>query len=243
MICSSGIVLNSIRYTDDKVIVNVYTAVAGGMAFVVRRNGVRSARSVRQSAAMWQPLTLVELTWDDTHRGSLAVAREITIVRPWVDIPFHPHKAAMALFLGEFLGHVLRHEPANAELTAFAERSLEWFDNAESGFASFHVTLLLGLSRYLGFEPNTEDWHEGWFFDLRAAEFCESRPTHPDYIEGSEAALVPRLLRLGYGQMRRVKLNGLARSRMLEVIVWFYRLHVPDLPDMKSLAVLRDTFR
>ena len=43
--------------------------------------------------------------------------------------------------------------------------------------------------------------------------------------------------------MRRVRLSGAARSRMLEVIVAFYRLHVPDLPEMRSLAVLRETFR
>lgn len=243
MICSSGIVLNSISYTDDKVIVNVYTATSGGTAFVVRRSGGRSGRGARQRAAMWQPLTLVELAWDDSRRGALATAREVTIARPWTDIPFHPHKAAMALFLGEFLGHVLRHEQADDALMAYLERSLAWLDGARTGFASFHVVLLLGLSRFLGFAPNVEGWHEGCFFDLRAAEFCASRPLHPDYLEGEEAALVPRLLRLGYGQMRRVRLSGAARSRMLEVIVAFYRLHVPDLPEMRSLAVLRETFR
>ena len=240
MISTFGIVLGYVRYTDDKLIVNAYTEAAGALAFVARRGARRGGR---QRAALWQPLTVVELTYDERLRGGLVTLREASIVRPWVDIPYHPHKAAIALFLGEFLGHVLRNEPANAALLRYLQQSLSWLDVARTGFANFHVALLLGLSRHLGFEPNIDGWHEGSFFDLRDAAFCTYRPAHPDYIEGDEAALVPRLLRLGFGQLRRVRLSGAVRSRMLEVIVWFYRLHVPELPEMKSLTVLRDTFR
>ena len=251
MISTVGIVLNSVRYTDDKVIVNVFTRSAGGMGFVVKRPGGAAADSRRGSrrsaaasgrAAVWQPLTLVEMVYDERLRGGLARVREVRIARPWVDMPYHPHKASMSLFLGEFLGHVLRSEPANGELMDFLVEGLAWLDSAQTGFASFHVVMLLGLSRFLGFEPNVSGWKEGSFFDLRDATYSEWRPTHPDYIEGDEAALAARLLRLGYGQMRRVRLSGAARSRMLEVIVWFYRLHVPELPEMKSLAVLREMF-
>ncbi|MBQ7442934.1 MAG: recombination protein O N-terminal domain-containing protein [Bacteroidaceae bacterium] len=244
MITSRGIVLNAVRYSDDKVIVNVFTAEAGTVAFVVRRGGSggRTGRGGRVRAALWQPLTVVDVTWREPRRGDLAVASEVGMARVWTDIPYHPHKAAMALFVGEFLGCVLRQEQADARLLAWLEASLAWLDGAREGFASFHVVLLLGLSRFLGFAPNIGGWREGAFFDLRAAEYTQCRPLHPDYLEGEEAALVPRLLRLGYGNMRRVGLNGRARSRMLEVIVTYYRLHVADFPPLRSLDVLRATF-
>ena len=243
MICSRGIVLSAIRHSDDKVIINVYTLEAGMVSFLVRRSGHRNNSSGHVQAVLWQPLTVVDLVWRERRRDGLSVAYDATIAHPWLDLPFNPHKATIAMFLGELLGHVLRHEQSNPVLLNFIERSLSWLDAAPSGFANFHIVFLLGLSRHLGFEPNVAGWREGSFFDLRAAEFVEQRPSHSDYLEGGEASLVPRLMHLGYGQMRRVALSGNARKRILEVIVTFYRLHIAEVPEIRSLSILHDVYR
>jgi DNA repair protein RecO (recombination protein O) len=42
--------------------------------------------------------------------------------------------------------------------------------------------------------------------------------------------------------MRAVGLNRAIRQRVLEIVTEFYRLHVPEFPELRSLAVLAEVF-
>lgn len=236
---SHALVLHALRYGDTQLIVHLFTEVAGAVAFIVKqpRNGRGGAR-----ASAWQPLSLVEVEWDHRPKSSLQKPRELVLWQPWRSLPFEPAKAAMALFLGEFLFRALRHEQENAPLFHYLTTALQWLDEAEGSYANFHIVLLLHLTRFLGFVPLVEEWHEGDFFDLQAATFVANRPLHPHYLEPLEAALVPKFLRMDLRSMRPVGLNGERRRRVLQLIEEFYRLHVPEFPETKSLGVLAEVF-
>lgn len=239
MISSHGIVLRSLRYGDSHIIVSIFTEAAGTVDFILRSTS-RSRSGVKASA--WMPLSLVEVVWEPRQKAGLQNVRELTLWRPWRSIPFQPSKSAIALFLGEFLGHVLRKEPSDAQLFAFVTGSLEWLDESEAHFANFHIVFLTKLARFLGFMPNADEWHAGALFDLESATFVGAVPPHPYYLEATEAALVPKFLRMNLRSMQNVGLNGAMRRRALEIALLFYRLHIPELPELKSLAVLGDVF-
>lgn len=236
---SHGIVLHTIRYNDTQFIVNVFTEQAGMVPFLLRSR-VRTGGS--RQAARWQPLALVEVAWEPHELHALQRPTEFGLWQPWTSLPFHPHKMAMALCLGEFLSHALRHEAANPLLFGYIVQSLQWLDTSETHFANFHVVFLLRLTQFLGFYPNVECWHPGSFFDMRSATFVDGRPPHPNYINPEEAALVPKFLRMDMRKMKAVGLNGAIRTRALSLITEFYRLHVPEFPDIKSIAVLSEVF-
>jgi len=239
MLTTPGIVLNSIRYNDTQLIVTVFTEQAGTVPFLLRRP---RARRGGLRAVGWQPLSLVEATWQPQERRSLQKPAEFALLRPWTSLPFHPYKSAMSLFLGEFLYHALHREGENAPLFQFMLHSLEWFDESEAHFVNFHVVFLLHLTRFLGFYPNVDDWHEGCFFDMQNATFTPARPLHPHFIGPDEAALVPKFMRMDLRKMRAVGLSGAVRSRVLALIADFYRLHTPEFPELKSLGVLAEVF-
>ena len=99
------------------------------------------------------------------------------------------------------------------------------------------------LSRFLGLYPNLEGYADGDWFDLRAACFTPLRPTgHGDCIAPVEAARIVRLMRMDYGTMRLFRLSREERARCLDVILTYYRLHLPDFPELKSVEVLRELF-
>ncbi len=237
---SNGIVLRSLRYGDQQIILDIFTEEAGTVPFILRlpRSGKRGARAV-----VWQPLSLVEVLWQAVPKANLQKPKELSLWHPWHELSNRPAKTAICLFLSEFLGHALRSEQQNGALYDFVVSSLQWLDEADDRFSNFHIVFLLHLSRFLGFMPNVEDWEEGAYFDLQAATFIPVRPAHPFYIEGAESALVSKFLRMDYRSMRAVGLNGATRRRALELIVLFYRLHVPEMPELKSLDVLMEVFR
>ena len=240
MLTSHGIVLHTTRYNDTQVIVNVFTEQEGMLAYIVRMPRVRVRSGTRASG--WQPLSLVEVSWTPQERRALQHPTSFNLWKPWTSIPFHPHKAAMALFLSEFLYYALRNESENASLFQFVLNSLSWFDESDDHFANFHVVFLLRLSRFLGFYPNVEDWHEGCYFDMMNATFTSLPPQHPHYIQPDEAVLVPKFMRMDMRKMRAVGLNGAVRRRALQLITDFYRLHIPEFPQLKSIDVLAEVF-
>lgn len=234
-----GLVLRAVRYGDSQVIVTVFTEAQGTVPFIVRRP--RSGKGGSPSV-LWQPLTLVEVVWDHQLRRSLQQPRELSLWQPWRSLPFDPYKAAMSLYLGEFLGYALRAESANVPLFDYVVNALSWFDESVQHYVNFHIVFLLHLTRFLGFQPNVDDWQEGSYFDLAAASFSMSRPLHTHYLEPAESSLVPKFLRMNIRSMQAVGLNGAMRRRALEIVTEFYRLHIPEFPAMKSLDVLAGLF-
>lgn len=239
MLRSHGIVLRTVHYNDNQLIVDIFTELMGNVAFLVRQPRGRKGGA---RAGSWQPLALVEITWEHRMKSTLQKPRELTLWQPWKSLPFQPVKAAVSLFLAEFLHGTLRHEQENEPLFSYLVNALSWFDESESHYANFHIVFLLGLTRFLGFLPNTEDWHEGDYFDLQSATFTRVQPMHPHILSPLEAALVPKFLRMDLRSMQAVGLNGSMRRRALEVVTEFYRLHVPEFPVPRSIEVLAEVF-
>ena len=234
--------LHLIKYSDDMLVADVFTRERGRVSFAVRIS--RSAKvAVRHT--LFQPMAVLELEWDDRRTGnSLCRVRSARVVQPFCSVPYEAVKGAMALYLAELLRYALRMEPDAAAVYDFVEHSLVWLDTSRDGFANFHLVFQLRLTLMLGFYPNIEGFvRDTGYFDLRAGCFVDVRPLHPDYLEPAEGRLLPLLLRMDYGSMHLLKLSGAARSRLLEKLGDYYRLHLPDFPELKSAQVLREVFR
>ena len=236
---SHGIVLHSLRYGDHRIIVDIFTEAAGVVPFIVPQS--RNGRSGVKASA-WQPLALVEVEWQPNVKTALQRPKELSLWQPWRTLMIEPRKTAMSLFLSEFLYHALHREQENRPLFEFVVNALSWFDEREDQFVNFHIVFLLHLTRFLGFLPNVEDWEEGCFFDLQAATFSRVRPYQIYYLEPEEATLVPKFLRMDLRSMRAVGLNHSLRHRALEIVTEFYRLHIPEFPESRSLEVLAEVF-
>lgn len=120
--------------------------------------------------------------------------------------------------------------------------SIQWLDGQSARYANFHLVFLMRLSRFLGFYPNLEHYSEGCYFDLRESVFTPQPPVHSDFLYPHEARRMRLMMRMDFPTMHLFSLSRQDRSRLLEVAMAYYRLHLPDFPEMKSIAVLRDLF-
>ena len=239
LIESRGIVLRLVRYSDTAMIADVLTREAGRVSFVVHIS--RSGRSgVRH--ALFQPLAILDLSWEQRARLGVVKAKSAQVAMPLQSIQTDVRKATVALFLSEFLYYAVRTETAPGPIFEYIVASIEWLNAAERQYSNFHLVFLLHLARFLGFEPNMEDAASGRWFDLETATFTSLRPVHTHCIEPADAALLPRLMRMNYGTMHLFQFSGQERSRLLEHINTYYRLHLPSFPELRSLGVLREMF-
>ena len=65
---------------------------------------------------------------------------------------------------------------------------------------------------------------------------------HGQYLDGEESAFLPKLLRMDYATMHLFRFNRQQKSRVLDILVDYYRMHIPEFPELKSLDVLRTVF-
>lgn len=237
---TEGIVLRTVKYKDTAFIADVYTDVAGRVSFMVP---LPRSRKASVKSVLFQPLSLVELEADFRPNTSIYKIKEAKSWHPFISLPYDPYKSAIALFLSEFLCRAVRVEADNRALFSYLRHSIVWLDECRTGFANFHLVFLMRLSRFLGLYPNLEGYSEGCYFDLVNACFTSLRPSgHSHYIGPIETARLLTLMRMNYDTMHLFAMSRVERMRCLTVIEQYYRLHLPDFPELKSLDVLKELF-
>ena len=236
---TTGIVLHSLKYNDTSNIVDIYTRESGRASFLVklpksRKGGVRPV--------LFQPLAIVELEADFRPTASIHYIKEAKSAYPFRSLPYHPYKMSIAMFLAEFLYRALREEEPNEPLFAYLQHSILWLDERESSFSNFHLVFLMRLSRFLGLYPNLNLYTRGCYFDMLNACFTPAPPVGGAYLNPEEASRIGLLLRMNYDTMHLFAFSRAERNRCLTVINDYYRLHLPDFPQLKSLDVLWELF-
>lgn len=235
---TNGIVLHYNRYNDDSAIVDIFTLSRGSVSFLVRDR--RQQRKGGLHATLLRPLNIVELAFDYRPSASLQRIQELHLAYCYASLPYEPIKETVALFLSEFLHNVLRSEVQNESLYHYILYSLQWFDAATYGLGNFHIAFLICLTHYLGFRPNINTKEPLPFFDLRDSIATDTEPSHNFFLKGEEAAILPLFLRMNLRNMHCYRLNRQQRGRILDVLTCYYRLHVPEFRDLRSLSVLRE---
>ena len=239
LIKTKAIVLRSFKYTDNRLIVDFFTLDCGRVSAGIT---VSSSKKARFTKNLFTPFTILNIEIDVRQRTSLQKLHEASVAYPMTSIPFQVEKTSIALFVTEFLYHALKGEQANKALFEYIEDAIEWLDLADSGFANFHIVFLLRMSLFLGFMPNIEDYSVGDLFDLRGSTFVNTIPPHRDYLNISESALIGTMMRMNFRTMHLFRLTRANRNRLLDILIIYYRCHLPDFPELKSLEVLRQLF-
>lgn len=234
-----GIVLRSIKCANGTTILDIYSSSMGRAQFSTgRRNPSRKGGGM-----LSMPLSIVGLEYE--HRPNVQIHR----LKEWkldyapAEIPFHPLKGAIALFVAELLTRVLVEQEMNLGLFDYLKQSVVTLDRCSKGVANFHLVFLMQLARYLGIYPNLSQYAEGIGFHLQEAEFMPL-PLSPDayLLHPEEARALHELARMNYQNMGLFAMNRVQRNRCLSLMLDYYQLHLPGMGTLRSVEVLQQLF-
>ncbi len=219
-----GIVLNFIRYGETSVIVRVFTDKFGLQSYLV--NGVRSKKS-KYKIGLFQPLTLLDMVVYHKQQQGLNRLSELRINYPLQHVPFSMKRSSIALFITEVLMQCLRSEEEEPRLFQFLYESVVFLDTCKEGFENFHLQFLLRLSAYLGFAPGMA---EDLYTEVKNGTFDAQ-------MFSNELSALNLLLQSELGAT--VKISNAARRKLLEILLNFYQMHVPNFKPVKSVDILK----
>lgn len=240
MLCKTrGIVLHSIPYNDKYSIVYMYTEAFGRASYLVSRS--RGKKST-VSRSLFLPLSVVEMEVEHLNKRELHRIKETKSCYPLTGIFCHPVKNVLALFLAEVLFRVLKETEPDARLFGFLYESIRFLETVESGVANFHLVFLLRLLYYLGIYPNADSYIPGYYFDMQNGVFADHIPMHRHYLNREESLFFARLLKISFENMSLYAFSRKDRVDVINRIFEYYRLHLPEFPEIKSLSVMQSLF-
>jgi DNA repair protein RecO (recombination protein O) len=70
--------------------------------------------------------------------------------------------------------------------------------------------------------------------------FLDSEPLHRYYISGQPAAALEQLQSMDWEDLKDFSIPAPVRDELLDRLLDYYRLHIPDMGEMKSVKVLHE---
>ena len=243
---TKAIVLRSVKYGETSVILTALTEQFGLQSYIIR--GARQSGKSGKSQFL-QAGSLLEMEVYHRDSGSLQQVRSLQWHKIYRHLFSDILKNGMLMFMIELLQKTITEPEENADLFSFCEESLIWLDesNAED-ISLFPLYFCLHLSHFFGFripEPGSNmQEHEPMFLNLQEGIFSISAPQHEFYLEGKNAHSVAELLKVLHpDDLVNAETDRASRGEILDALLLYYRLHLPNFGEMRSLPILRMVLR
>lgn len=235
---TSGIVLGTIPYNDHTQFVHIYTEKFGKVSYKV---SVKRTKKSSQQRYLFAPLTLLELDVKHADNSELQQIKEATIIQsPLFLSNSDPEKYAQCLFIAELIDKTVREIENNSILWEYLCNSLEIFSLPEIDNSNFYLLFTAKLCTPLGFGIDPEEYHVGMQFDLYEGKFTDEAITHPYYLNSISAEYLHRLLTCNYANLGALGFDQKKRNIMLDILLAYLRIHIPEIGEIKSAEIIKE---
>ena len=249
---SQVIVLHTIKYGDNGIVLQCYSNTCGRQALFLRV----SARNKIIISNLHRLSILDVVTY---HSGSsMPTVKELEPVMRLDSIRTNIYKNTIAIFLSELLVKCIKESESNLQLYQFLVSSISILEHLEGAFANFHIHFLVHLSKMLGFMPVDNFSATNTLFDIQSARFIAPAAAYScggyaGSVAGSaavpagcfspvESELLHAILNTPAIESSGIRCNGELRLSFSKQMIRYLSAHLGINFDMKSLDVLHEVF-
>lgn len=236
---STGIVFRSVKYSETSLILDIFTREKGMRSFIV--SGVRSSKT-KNKASLYQHLNILDLVAYDKD-NKLARIKECKMDHYYQRLTFDVVRSSIGLFVLEVCKNAIKEKEENMELFDFIHSRLTLLDSdvPQNLGLLFPIKFLLELSQYIGFMPHNNYSPEFPYFDLYNGRFIPEMTEK--YVSSSEiSSSIAQIDKTDIDQLTQLKFSKDLRSQIIDDLIIYYRLHIDQFKELKTLEVLRSIF-
>jgi len=237
VVTTKAIVLSALKYGDTSLIVKCYTQEEGIKTYMVR--GVLKPKKKGITAAYFQPLTQLKIVANHNTKNTLNSLKEVQVYQPYRTVYSNIVKQSVVLFLSEVLSNAIQEEEQNVTLYEYLETALQWLD-LHDNVANFHLLFLLNLTGFLGFYPDLSDTKKNGF-DLLEGVYSDNY-ANKNVIYKNDFYQFKKLLGINFDAIQEVSFSKEERQVVLQIIIQYFKLHLGNFRNPKSLQVLETVF-
>lgn len=233
---TKAIVLHTLKYADKKSISKLYTLDYGLINVNIN---VGSSPKSKIKPAIIQALSQLEIVVLLKENKDIHQLIEAKPYYIYNSLSTNFSKLCIAQFINEVLYKCLKEQQANSELFEFVTHIYQWLDTETENFNNLHVYVLFELTKYLGFKPSNNKTHHDKYFDTREGKFQSITQSFPLGFDDYQSELFTKLF--DFNLNTPLLFNKLERQCLLECLMAYYKMHLPNIHEFKSYQVLQDT--
>ena len=219
---TKAIVLKYIKYTDNSIIAYLFTQQSGKQSFIIK--GIRGKKS-KIKINLFHPFSLLEIETVQKAKNNIYSIKEAKPLVVLNNINTDIAKSSIAFFITEIIYKILKDEEIDKDLYNFIEDFILKLEDAEN-ISNYHLIFLIRLTSFLGFLPNIDEikteFNKNYSFDYTS--IFETILTTNEY------------------NIELLGIDKSNRTELLQLILNYYSLHIPNFTEIKSLSILQEVF-
>ena len=236
---TQGIVLSINKYNDRFSIAQIFTSDFGRMAYLLP---ISKSKRPKINPALFFPLSVIDMEVEHFPIRKIHRLKDVQRQFPLYSINVNVVKLSITFFLSEFLTKVLQETNENKVIFSYIRESIVTLEQKEKGLANFHLVFMFKLAQFLGVAPNLDDYSTSSFFDLLNGVYSFGKPANNHYLSMQQSGYLDIFKRINFDNMHLYKLSQSDRNTIINFMLDYYRIHVYDFAELKSLEVLREMY-
>lgn len=224
-----GFLLNRISYSESSLILKFFTEKHGLKSMMFQ-----GAKKKKGLALL--PLTEWEFTIYQRNDSSLAKMGDLNMFSTFDKIPFHPVKSTIVFFQVDVIQQIIHENLPDITLYRFINHEINWLNEA-TNFANYPIFWLLQVSTISGFSPFKNDGDTP-YFDLQNGEFTSYQPLNASFKFGQDVEILSALSQLEKEELLAYKISKQARKNILNILLEYYKHHIPNFRFETSMDVI-----
>jgi DNA repair protein RecO (recombination protein O) len=240
---TKGIVLRVTKYGDTSLILTAYTELFGLQQYMVKGVRVTSKKGANKGV-FYQPAAILQMEVYHAPMKQLQMIKDVNWDFVYQNIYSDVLRNAVATYIVEVLQQTMQPEP-HPELFYLIEDTFKQLDKGGPQLVgNLPIYFLIHLSQTMGFGLQGKYSASNPVLDVREGQFVASTPTHPYFLEGTEAQTASTFLQVQfYNDLDNIVLSGLQRKKILELFQLSLSWHYKKFSEIKSLPILQEVLR
>ena len=236
IISTEGIVLQSIKYSDNSLIVKIFTKKTGVVSFMIKN---AFSKKSKQPASFFSPLTILNIVYNEPYSEKLTFLKEVSIAHPFHSISMDIKKNTLLIFVQELLKKLLynAHAPDEA-LFDFITKHIIKLEDTQAVAPDFHIVFLIRLIQQLGYSPDLNFSLQTPYFSIEDSNFGDCFYETPIFLTKEASFYLFNILKNHNYSLPDKK----TRMELLNGMILYLMKFNKQIKEIESVGVLSEVF-
>ena len=237
IISTTGIVLQTTKYSDNSLIVKIFTKKNGTISFIIKN---AFSKKNKQHASFFLPLTILNIVYNETYTEKLTFLKEIGITYPFHAIRMDIRKNSILIFYNELLLKLLQQATAPDE--PLFDFLLEQLIKLEKSFEinpDFPIVFLVQLIQQLGYTPELNFSMQTPFFSIEDSNFGNIFFEGPAFLSKEASYYLFIILKKQNHSIPDKEI----RLELLNGMILYLKKYHKQIKEIESVGILSDVLR
>lgn len=189
--------------------------------------------------ALFSPLSMLELQFDDRKLNQLMYLKEVTCYHQYNVIPFDMVRSGVLMFYCELMYKLLYDAGADGRLYAFLEEELYALDMDEVLRPDCHLWFMLRLATILGFAPSNNYSEKSCFFCPDQSSFQSVFMKDENAFSGEASVVLSKML----NSEELPVPSKTIRNELLQGLINYFKIHNNQIREIESVRILAEMMK